>query len=117
MAIKLTESKLRQIIREEARRISEISTAAGYKKRVGKGAMAPGGYDDPMDYAPWANAPKETAPELKVGQRRCWVADSDSFKVVAVDEEEGLATIEDETGSRKDVDIDMLWDSALISSV
>jgi hypothetical protein len=32
MAIKLTESKLRQIIREEARRISEISIAAGYKK-------------------------------------------------------------------------------------
>jgi hypothetical protein len=115
MSVKLSESKLRQIIREEARRISEISTAAGYKKRVGKGAMAPGGYDDPMDYAPWANAPKETAPELKVGQRRCWVADS--FKVVAVDEEEGLATIEDETGSRKDVDIDLLWDSALISSV
>lgn len=54
MAIKLTESKLRQIIREEVRKLSEIHASAGYGKRVQKGAMAPGGYDDPMDYAPWA---------------------------------------------------------------
>ena len=111
MAIKLTESRLRQIIREEARRISEISAAAGYKKRVGKGAMAPGGYDDPMDYAPWATGPKDEWVDLAVGQVRAW--GDEKFKILSIDEENDRVKIRC-NGRVETTNIDMAMDSTLV---
>lgn len=99
MSIKLTQERLRQIIREEVEKVNE----------------APGGYDDPTDSAAWAFEPTHVAPELRAGQRRCWA--TDVFTVVSVDEDAGVAKIKDEKGgATHEIDIDMLFDSALVTS-
>ena len=101
MSIKLTQERLRQIIREEVEKVNEVEIDHGY--------------DDPTDSAAWAFEPKHVAPELRAGQRRCWA--TDVFTVVSVDEDAGVAKIKDEKGgATHEIDIDMLFDSALVTS-